>query len=83
MKRILLLFVISVLAFNAWATSIVVSTQGTALVYQVNDRQELRQLYWGESLSDPSLYASMQMTNSMDITFLPNLLTFFILIFLH
>lgn len=62
MKRILLLFVISVLAFNAWATSIVVSTQGTALVYQVNDRQELRQLYWGESLSDPSLYASMQMT---------------------
>lgn len=63
MKRIALLLGIWSIASSAIASPIVISTRHTALVYQINDRQELRQTYWGEALAAPASYEAMEMTD--------------------
>lgn len=63
MKRIALLLGIWSIASSAIASPIVISTRHTALVYQINERQELRQTYWGEALDDTTAYAAMILTD--------------------
>ena len=63
MKRIALSLGIGLIASFAFAAPIVISTRHTALVYQINDRQELRQSYWGEALDDTTAYVTMAVTD--------------------
>lgn len=62
--RRLLLYSILLFSSVALAAPIVISTDHTALVYQINDRQELRQCYWGEALDNTDAYALMELTDN-------------------
>ena len=63
MKRTILSCLVLLFAGSVFAAPIVISTEHTALVYQINDRQELRQVYWGEALTNAEDYATMTMTD--------------------